>query len=314
MGHLYRVASIIEALPATIDCSVWMIAPDELNVPIDTRRLAHSERIPDIDAVELDSTAEAVVVDVPESHSPEELTSVVGQASADRVIAFGNWTVEEHRHFLSLVDVVVDFSNHLGDFRSARTERGTTTFLEGPRYMILREEYRDLSDVWSAGTGLERVTVLFGGSDPSDLATPATQALLRDTPYMISVVLGPGYGGVNRFREQFGDIQRVDIRDDPPAVSRWLRSGDVLVTSPGLTMYEGLYLGMPVVAFFQNELQESVYESCRFAYPPERIGQIAELVNDEYERRRKTGNTPEIGSGLREVVSEIVGDDISDPE
>jgi spore coat polysaccharide biosynthesis predicted glycosyltransferase SpsG len=314
MGHLYRVAAIIEAIPPGINCSVWMIAPDELNVPINTEQLANSERIPAVSAVELDPTADAIVVDVPESHAPAELLNVVGQASDSRVIAFGNWTMEEHRQFVSVVDVVVDFSNHPGDFRSTRTERGTTTFLLGPRYMILREEYRGLSNVWSAGAGPERVTVLFGGSDPSDLTTPATEALLRDTTYWISVVLGPGYEGANRFRKRFEDTQRVRVSNDPPAASRCLRLGDILVTSPGLTMYEGLYLGMPVVSFFQNELQQSVYGSCRFAYPPERISQIAELVDEEYERRRRTGNVPEVGSGLREVVSEIVGDALSDPE
>lgn len=39
-----------------------------------------------------------------------------------------------------------------------------------------------------------------------------------------------------------------------------MKDNDLIITSPGMTMFEALFLGIPVVVLYQNELQRECYD------------------------------------------------------
>jgi spore coat polysaccharide biosynthesis predicted glycosyltransferase SpsG len=82
---------------------------------------------------------------------------------------------------------------------------------------------------------------------------------------------------------------------------------DFVLTSPGLSSLEALFIGVPTLAVYQNEWQEKAYRTAEFAYPKERIKHVEKKIRDVYDMytHQNQYNT-EIGTGKDEIITTIL--------
>jgi spore coat polysaccharide biosynthesis predicted glycosyltransferase SpsG len=302
MGHLYRTATVINQLADKATCHVRAITPRTVKTPIGKERISSYRCVSELDEIRSVTSPESLVIDVPESHDDDELFQLIKRIEPNQIVAFGHWYDDDHPLFVSLVDVVVDFVADGGSFVNGRRRIRNTIYLEGPRYLILRKEFYDWKNYWSPKPQPETIIVLFGGTDPQDHTFSVTHLLLKQTEYQIKPVFGPENSSVDKFLKKFGEYDRVNPIINPNSVAERLASEDLLITSPGLTMYEALYIGLPVVAFAQNKLQQKIYDGHHLVYDISNSYKLYEIIQESYERTRSEEYTIEIGTGLSEIL------------
>jgi UDP-2,4-diacetamido-2,4,6-trideoxy-beta-L-altropyranose hydrolase len=113
---------------------------------------------------------------------------------------------------------------------------------EGPRWLILREDFRSVQ----ANPGAHdppRVVVACGGSDPKDVTGCFLDAFKSVKDIRLQAIVGPSNG---RSYQEYG--HNTAVWHDPPDMARALAWADVACVSYGMTAFECLALGLPTVA------------------------------------------------------------------
>lgn len=146
-------------------------------------------------------------------------------------------------------------------------EENKTLYFYGPKYLILRNEfYKVKKEMLSRSKNKETKNILiaFGGSDPSNLTCKVLEELLsKDRDFNINVVLGPKFqyeDELNNLLKRYSKSDKIKIYKNIDNMAELMKDNDLIITSPGMTMFEALFLGIPVVVLYQNELQRECYD------------------------------------------------------
>ncbi len=133
----------------------------------------------------------------------------------------------------------------------------------GFQYFFIRDEFltaipKRFSDE------VQKIVVLFGGSDPSDLTRKTYgifKRIAKDYPKLeFHIITGFGYKYKNKIVED--KEYRIYIHNDVKRVSRYLAEADLAITSQGRTIYELACMGVPSVVLAQNSRElEHVFAS-----------------------------------------------------
>jgi UDP-2,4-diacetamido-2,4,6-trideoxy-beta-L-altropyranose hydrolase len=191
-------------------------------------------------------------------------------------------------------------------------EENKTLYFYGPKYLILRDEFYRVKKEISRkdrGGNVENILIAFGGSDPSNLTCKVLEKLLsKDKNFNIDIVLGPKFQydrELNNLLKKYGKIEsdKIRIYKNINNMAELMKNVDLVITSPGMTMFEALFLGVPVVVLYQNELQMKYYYKILDKYKNKflHINNINEFCVDSVDL--------EIGNGVYEIILEIVGGD-----
>lgn len=115
----------------------------------------------------------------------------------------------------------------------------TTRTLIGPRYALVRRDFRELRR--RRGETGKPLLVTMGGSDVAELTTPVVRTCVVDGPFeRASVVLGP--------LASLPDLpDSVELVRDPDSVAAVFDRCDAAVSAAGATTWELLCMGMPCV-------------------------------------------------------------------
>ncbi len=138
--------------------------------------------------------------------------------------------------------------------------------LAGAPYVLLRRGLRQLLGArGSAAPGGERkvVAVALGGSDPLGKSEPLAAALLVALPEVeVSLIVGPGVPAERRqrLRELAARGARLQLVEDPPELGECLLRAELLLCAAGVTAWEALALGVPVVLLKVADNQRVVAE------------------------------------------------------
>ena len=83
---------------------------------------------------------------------------------------------------------------------------------------------------------------------------------------------------------------------------------DVVFTSPGLSFFESLAVGTPVIGFHQNELQKKSYQEIIPTVDKENIGTLVSMIsNKEFIfADDEVIKCMEIGEGIETIIEEIL--------
>lgn len=141
-------------------------------------------------------------------------------------------------------------------------EKTGTLYYYGPRYWILRKEFCQSNREAKIVAGrIERILIMFGGSDPLNITSAVLDELLvLKEHYVFDIILGTGFtfiGELNQILEKRADKRyRVNLYRNIANVADFMRHADLVITSPGLTLFESLCIGTPVIAFHQNAIQK----------------------------------------------------------
>lgn len=173
------------------------------------------------------------------------------KACAGRVVTF-----EDLGDGASVADLVV---SDLYPNLNVPVERQLT----GIANAILAPEFETVAHKPSIRAEVERVLVLFGGTDPSRLTEKALEALAASGfQGSVTVVLGPGAGRTLAL-ESFG--LRGEILSDVRYMPGVMAGADLAISSAGRTVTELVSLGVPVLCLCQNEKELThTHASARF--------------------------------------------------
>ena len=126
----------------------------------------------------------------------------------------------------------------------------------GKKYVALRDEFL-ISEMSKFHPEVERILVLFGGTDPLDLSNrlfKIAEDYNRDgVRVFFDFILGPGYTG--QVGESNPDAGITVVRDTA-RVSDYMKTADMAFSSQGRTTFELAAMGVPTIVLAQNEREQ----------------------------------------------------------
>jgi UDP-2,4-diacetamido-2,4,6-trideoxy-beta-L-altropyranose hydrolase len=217
-------------------------------------------------------------------------------------------------------DLVLNQNLHATASLYAKREPNTVLLL-GPRYAMLRREFRRWRDWQREIPAIGRkILVTMGGSDPDNLTIRAIEAIQQlSNPALETVVL---VGGSNpHLRSVEAAIQKkkssMRLITDAPTVGELMAAADVAITGAGTTLWEMCCLGLPSLLLVLAENQEGVAfaadkmgAACTLG-PSSEVsasaiaGKLAELLNSSEKRTNQSekGRNLVDGRGAERVAA-----------
>jgi UDP-2,4-diacetamido-2,4,6-trideoxy-beta-L-altropyranose hydrolase len=137
----------------------------------------------------------------------------------------------------------------------------STRLLLGPRYALLRREFRQCRDyqreIPEAG---RKILVTMGGSDPNNVTAKVIEAIRQLTDSDLETVIMVGGSNPNLFA--LGPAVRgqksMRLVADPPNVAELMKWADVAIAAAGTTFWEICCLGLPAVLLELAKNQKGV--------------------------------------------------------
>lgn len=127
----------------------------------------------------------------------------------------------------------------------------SSRLLLGPRYALLRREFRLQRTPFREHPGVaRRILVSLGGSDPDNLTEKVLAALsAANIPGIEAVIL---LGPLNRYGREVGAAARqtpfpTRVERDSTRVAEWMSWAELAVSGAGSTTWELAYMGLPAV-------------------------------------------------------------------
>jgi spore coat polysaccharide biosynthesis predicted glycosyltransferase SpsG len=208
--------------------------------------------------------------------------------------------------------VTAGIGSELRNVHYVDPEHGTRYYF-GPRYWVLRPDFSRYSGLAKTlEDSVQHVLLTFGGSDPHNYSSAALEALLEmDRDITIDIILGahfPFEKEVDEVIRRFpGKAIRVTKYRNVECVAELMRRADLVMASPGLSTFEALRVGTPVLLMPQNAMQQT-YATLMRMVERDDLHTLAHII----ERKEFTHPSEpriqamEIGEGIDELVEMIV--------
>lgn len=264
MGHVYRSITFARTILANLMGKAYFLTKSNESVI----KLIEDENLP---AIKLKNDEEIVdhlkeldinLVVIDNLDFNEEILKKINDTVNAKVVMVDNLTPKIDRYADIVMSLVrSDFSNkHIYN-----SDIGTM-YLCGPKYLILRDEFDVFQNRKDLKPKIEDILLIFGGSDPSNHTTNVLERLSDDV--RVNIVLGPEFNYFDDLdkilmKKQNGN---VTVYREPENVAELMYNADLVITSPGLSMFESVYVGSPVLVISQNSLQSRYYSPLNYEY------------------------------------------------
>ncbi len=212
------------------------------------------------------------------------------------------------------VAITADIGKHYKNIQFMDSETNTLYFY-GPKYWILREEFYDYNKMNKAmPTNVDNILVAFGGSDSSNLTTLAIKELMKMPHHSkIDVILGASFRhfeSLNRVLEEYkANNKIICVHKDVTNVAELMFKADLVIASPGLSAFEALCVGTPILVIPQDLLQREEFQGRIMLIDKEDIaGLMDKIVNMSftYPDQENIVNM-HIGEGKAEIIKAVLG-------
>lgn len=206
-----------------------------------------------------------------------------------RLVIFTNLTAaNDYAHMVVLqraADLQTDVASRLRN-ESFRDPRTGARYFYGPRYWVLRPEfhaYRKRSKPRPVRT--ERILLAFGGSDPTSLSSMVLDELLSDpTAYSVDLILGRHFSHydvveavLDKHRNRRG---AVTLHRNASNVAELMYAADLAITAAGMSMFEALCVGTPVIVIPQDQLQRDTYQGLMRLLDVDKLDTLGAMIKD----------------------------------
>lgn len=166
--------------------------------------------------------------------------------------------------------------------------------LLGPKYALLRTEFRASSTERLHPASAEKLLITFGGSDPMNAAAKAMEAVASCPVRECLVIAGPANPHIPSLREKAGQLSascRFQIVEQASEMSEAMRQADAAVAAAGSCALEMAAMGLPAIFLATADNQEMVGAGVS----REGLGLYA-------------GRIPEAWTTLPELLAQLVAD------
>lgn len=135
-----------------------------------------------------------------------------------------------------------------------------TRLLLGPRYALLRPEFRADGTLPQVLETPRRVLIMMGGADPDNLTSPALGAVdLVPGEFVVDVIVGPVFAARGElFKAVAAAAHPVRVHQDPPDVAAIMARAALAVSAAGSTCWELAVMGVPTVLLVAPDGREGV--------------------------------------------------------
>jgi spore coat polysaccharide biosynthesis predicted glycosyltransferase SpsG len=194
-------------------------------------------------------------------------------------------------------------------------KNGKVDFL-GPKYWIMRPEFFKYSEqAIKTSRNIKNILLQFGGSDQANLSSIVLEKLLQINPqYNITIIVGNAFeymdilnGVIDRYKELNA---KVKILFNVKEVAHVMSENDLAFVSPGLSFFEALVVGVPVVCFHQNEFQKNAWMGSILTLDKTDVEQLPNILKEQKFIFPSDSfiTSMEIGKGKDEFLNAILSD------
>jgi spore coat polysaccharide biosynthesis predicted glycosyltransferase SpsG len=237
------------------------------------------------------------------------LAKKIKEQLESKLLIFTNLTsANDYADVTLLADIGSNFKNIYG--KNPLTGK---VEIFGPKYWILRPEFfKYQSTVNYCDHDVEKIMLIFGGSDPANLSTIVLKELLgMNKRFKVSLVLGSGFShctDLDVVMKNNNSPTEIKVFENINNIAEMMSRQDVVFTSPGLSFFESLAVGTPVIGFHQNELQKKSYQEIIPTVDKENIGTLVSMIsNKEFIfADDEVIKCMEIGEGIETIIEEIL--------
>ena len=210
---------------------------------------------------------------------------------------------------------------YIGANKIPINKRKNTTYLLGPKYFIIRDEFM-MYRKKNPCNEVRNILIGMGGSDSNNLTKIIIQSILGILQNIhLNIIKGP----LNKFNYDY--IKRMlnkskisfEIHESPEDISRLMGISDLGIISSGLTQYEASVIGLPTIVISLNDYHKQVVDEYAKMDSIISFGilnsskteilekTISNLINDQYLRKRMSINGKNIldGKGIERLISNI---------
>ena len=307
MGHVYRSITFARALLANLGVKAYFLTKSGGNVI----KLIEDENFPTIKLKEDDEIVyhlkkldiNLIVID--NLDFKEEILKQIKDTVNANVVMVDNLTPKNDGY----ADIVMSLVRSNFSNKNIYNKNIETMYFCGPKYLILRDEFDIFKNKKDLKPKIEDILLIFGGSDPSNHTTTVLKKLSDDV--RVNIVLGPEF-------KHFNDLDKilkkkpsdnVVIHKEPGNVAELMYNADLVITSPGLSMFEAVYVGSPVLVISQNALQNRYYSPLNYEYLIKKsdIANLEEYMQDLSSLTKRNEvigyfNGLEVGQGKVEII------------
>jgi spore coat polysaccharide biosynthesis predicted glycosyltransferase SpsG len=195
---------------------------------------------------------------------------------------------------------------------SYRDPQTNTVYYYGPKFWVLRPEFYEYHRKRKTpAEQIASVLLIFGGSDPLNLTSAALAELLAHLRRLrIDVILGAQFQREAEVRSLLERHRGTDVtvHRNVKNVAELMYNADLVIGSPGLSVFEALCVGTPVIVMPQDALQRDTYAGFMRMIEKHEVAKLPGMI----ERREFTfSDEPhiarmEIGQGAEELVNVIL--------
>lgn len=239
---------------------------------------------------------------------PEGIAKGLKDSLGMRLVIFDNLSKAN-----KYADVVVNCVMGSGCENKIYLDKETNTiYFYGLKYEVLRKEFYQYRKSHGSQHEVKKILLIFGGSDPLNLTTVSLGELLRlGRDYMIDVVIGVHFRYFKELSEtikKYPDkMWRVKLHKNVKNIAELMFQSDLVLASPGLSVFEALCVGTPVIPINQNELQRYWFGKFMQTLNKNEIWKLGDIISKgeyadpfgEYIR------SLEVGKGKDEVIKAI---------
>ncbi len=211
------------------------------------------------------------------------------------------------------VSILADIGSNFKNIYKKDKANGKVEFF-GPKYWILRPEfYKNKIKKVADKKGITKIMLIFGGSDPSNMSTLVLKELLKMHVNLdILLVLGSAFAHTEQLNivlnENLNSLSKVKIVKNVNNVAELMHQTDLVLASPGLSFFESLAIGTPVIGFHQDEIQKKTYKDLLPTIDKNEIAKLPEMIKD---MSFIFPNDPfitsmDIGRGKDQIIQEIL--------
>jgi UDP-2,4-diacetamido-2,4,6-trideoxy-beta-L-altropyranose hydrolase len=207
-------------------------------------------------------------------------------------------------------------------FSSSSPTKPGQVILQGPRYAMLREEYRFYHCQERDSSGPQKVFVYFGGSDLQDLTCSTVKAFCEDDLKSVRLVVGTGPNFLHRRRlEELAEKRpATTILDSRDHLADVMATSTLAIGAAGGTTWERACLGLPTIAVSLAENQQKILRSleekgilmaCR-EQGEDRAGRLAEMYRElksdpkKLQAMSEKGRELVDGMGVARIVEKLL--------
>jgi UDP-2,4-diacetamido-2,4,6-trideoxy-beta-L-altropyranose hydrolase len=182
------------------------------------------------------------------------------------------------------VTVIADFGSEFKNL-ILKKESGQVQYF-GPKYWILRPEFYFYNSIKKKKSPeIKNILLIFGGADPENFSSIALSKLIEiDDELKVTLVLGSAFmqeDDVNKvIKSNLGSKCKVEVLKNINNVAELMFKSDLVLASPGLSFFEALVVGTPVLGFHQNELQREAYANILPTYDKEGLNDLPLMIKN----------------------------------